>query len=377
MFTFKLLMNFTIIIQLVIFAISVILIRKNHCPGFYLLLAISTIFVFGKSDNLFQHTGFVLDHPNLFLIGAWSFQLLGPVIYLYVRQRLEPDFYFTAKMALHGLWVLPSILYFYSNWWGLDSLAKIEKYSGGGFENLTSQIIYPVFADCVLIFYLGMAAFKLKTQGVQLQQWFSTIEDKILSAIRTLITTFLGISLIHVTWLVLSYFYPNEHISMGLIIIQLSFQLILINGLYIEFMTHSTPDTFDNLGELSAPDKRQKNKTKLSASETKSLTKKLDKVLRDQDLHLNPNLSIVDLAKPLKVHAKTLSELINVHYQCNFFELINRQRIDFAKQQIKQNPTKNLLQIAFDSGFNTKSTFNSAFKRYTNLTPSAYKKSIK
>nr|WP_247666498.1 helix-turn-helix domain-containing protein [Aquimarina sp. MMG015] len=72
------------------------------------------------------------------------------------------------------------------------------------------------------------------------------------------------------------------------------------------------------------------------------------------------------------------SQIINEHFNLNFFELINKYRIEEAKELLKGEKHKkfNIIDIAYEVGFNNKVTFNKSFKKYNNITPSEYVKSL-
>ncbi len=94
--------------------------------------------------------------------------------------------------------------------------------------------------------------------------------------------------------------------------------------------------------------------------------------------HLRRNLTLKDLADQLSMPTYRLSELINNELEKNFFTLINELRVEEAKQRISSGEYSNLTlsAIGFDSGFNSKSTFQALFKKFTGMTPSQYKKAM-
>jgi len=90
--------------------------------------------------------------------------------------------------------------------------------------------------------------------------------------------------------------------------------------------------------------------------------------------YLRTDLSLGDLAGDLAISVKHLSFVINSTLRSNFYDFINRYRIDHSKRLLDEAGDRTILQIAYDVGFNSKSTFNSAFKKQTGLTPSEYRR---
>jgi AraC-like DNA-binding protein len=91
---------------------------------------------------------------------------------------------------------------------------------------------------------------------------------------------------------------------------------------------------------------------------------------------LEPELTIYKLAEELKVPRHHLSQVINEKAQKSFFDFINSYRIEEVKKLLAdpKMANRNILGIALDCGFNSKATFNAAFKKFTGMTPSAYQK---
>ena len=94
--------------------------------------------------------------------------------------------------------------------------------------------------------------------------------------------------------------------------------------------------------------------------------------------YLEPDLTLVTLAKMLNTSREELSETINKGYKLRFNEFINQYRIEEFKARIAQGMHKqlSLLSSAYECGFNSKATFNRAFKKTTDLSPSEYLKTI-
>ncbi|MCP4218462.1 MAG: helix-turn-helix domain-containing protein, partial [bacterium] len=114
----------------------------------------------------------------------------------------------------------------------------------------------------------------------------------------------------------------------------------------------------------------------LDRAQSQKVLLKLTLLMEQEKRYRDSNLSIAKLAKELYVSVHFLSQLINEKTQKNFFDFINEYRIEEIKEQLKDpsQAKRPVLEIAFDSGFGTKSSFNRYFKKLTGQTPSQYRK---
>ena len=94
--------------------------------------------------------------------------------------------------------------------------------------------------------------------------------------------------------------------------------------------------------------------------------------------HLNFDITIATISEKLNLKERQLSEVINKYRKENFYEFINKYRIDEAKQLLKENDYKKMtiLEVVYASGFNSKSVFNLSFKNQTGMTPTQYRQSF-
>ncbi|MEM6647798.1 MAG: helix-turn-helix transcriptional regulator [Bacteroidota bacterium] len=98
-------------------------------------------------------------------------------------------------------------------------------------------------------------------------------------------------------------------------------------------------------------------------------------VLQDERVFTNPELTLQDLADRLGISAGYLSQIIKAHERTTFFEFVNRYRVEAVKQKLVSADYQHytIMGVALESGFKSKSTFNTVFKKFTGQTPSAYK----
>lgn len=107
----------------------------------------------------------------------------------------------------------------------------------------------------------------------------------------------------------------------------------------------------------------------------KSLYDDLLEYLVSSEEYLNPDLTLLLLSDKTSIPRNELSGIINEFSGGNFYNLINMLRIEKSKELLISPGKKTILEIAHQVGFNNKATFNSAFKKFTNMTPSSYKNS--
>jgi len=106
------------------------------------------------------------------------------------------------------------------------------------------------------------------------------------------------------------------------------------------------------------------------------LEEQLNQYMVNEKAFLNENLRLSDVAKEMSISTNELSFFINNTYQKNFYKYVNDYRIAYACKLLKDETYNKytIVAIGFESGFNSKSTFNQVFKEQTNQTPSAYRK---
>ncbi|MGL1886218.1 MAG: helix-turn-helix domain-containing protein [Reichenbachiella sp.] len=152
------------------------------------------------------------------------------------------------------------------------------------------------------------------------------------------------------------------------------YPIMLIIAVILYYMSLQVIINDRFLFDIKAITKR-KNFT-LEEVDGKNLLKQLTFLMNEEKPFLDGNISLIALAGSLDVNPKALSFVINEHIHKNFNNYINDWRIEEVKKRLNDNEYNQLkmLTVAFDCGFNSKSTFNLAFKKATGLSPSEYRK---
>jgi AraC-like DNA-binding protein len=155
--------------------------------------------------------------------------------------------------------------------------------------------------------------------------------------------------------------YPQ---NVSIILLFIFANMILYKGL-------KQPEIFAGINQ-----RKPNGKPMLDETNYNRYLKQLEIVMENEKPFLSPNLSLNELAGQLSISPRYLSDLINRSFKQNFFDFINTYRIEEAKKMLSfdDSRTRTVLEILYDSGFNSKSAFHVAFKKNTGITPTEYRR---
>lgn len=316
---------------------------------------------------------------------------MGPVIYFYTQSLLNPSFKLSKKDIFH---FLPGIFYLLIivSFWVYDKFifGNYHFYKDGMDKDFESWYQYSGFISMTIYFVLSILYYnKYKKLIVQVT---SNADTLLFRWIRNYLFAFLSMIGIRLAFTLLSIIFPQLDSYQGTWWFFLMFSLVLY---YIAVTGYSNSvsskisfrmSVFDK-NPILLTDNSDSNKDEeavididheLVAPETspeiEGWKSKIEEVLLIEKLYQNPELTLTDIAKKLNTNAAVISKAINQGFKMNFNDLINNYRVEAVKKMLKQGEQKKstLLGIAFDCGFNSKATFNRAFKKNTGSTPKEY-----
>lgn len=149
--------------------------------------------------------------------------------------------------------------------------------------------------------------------------------------------------------------------------------LLLLIFSFLLFHTMKTNIQFDSeeIEPAQVPSQPDADDTLLA----EQVFKTIDAIIVNELLYQQPRLSLNDLVDKTELSSKEISWAINIAAGKNFCEYINQLRVEEVKREIEHQHSQklNLMAIAYQAGFNSKSTFNAVFKKVTGLTPSQFK----
>lgn len=322
----------------------------------------------GVFDGVAYGTGLYARYPQWALVANLFSLLLGPLLYLYTRSLLYNDFRLRWLDSLHALPFFAVLLWLQ---WGYQQLPPAEQQTivdsaltyGG-----TPLIIGTLLAYAQVFTYLALAYRTLYAYRRRLRDQFSDLEHRNVSWLSFTLGGFgllLVVSILQNT----ARFALSTHMYNGSLILT---ALMLLGFMtLVLFKSLKQPELFAGIAE-DAPDARL---TSAVPTTLQDEADRLQQFMEAQQPYLTPSLTLQDLSDALNRPPRLISQTINTVFEQNFFDYVNSYRIDDAKRLLAHpDETKTtILEVMYRVGFNSKSSFNTAFKKFTDMTPTQYK----
>jgi len=357
--------------QLILFIFFLLNKSKNRISNFYLVaffisqfLSISNHFISSQKEF------FVPISPHIFYIGLPFPFLWTPFFYFYIKSLLFSDFQFKAKHLIH---LVPFAFYF---------VITLLSFHIQGFEEKTHIIInselfsvnFGIIANVLVSLQISIY---LVIVFVMRNHYKKNLNNK-QSTINPKQNTWLNIF----TYGYLIAFLITIACRIGLLIngnqkdlfVFISFFSFFIYFILLFTKAIANPDIF-----LKIEEKPEVKTNSIPKQEAHILLMRVNDYMTFNEPYLNPELSLKQLASELKIPERLLSGVINQYRDQNFYDFINDYRISKAKNLLTNSASKKktVLEILYESGFNSKSTFNQVFKKHTGLTPTEFKQAHK
>jgi AraC-like DNA-binding protein len=334
----------------------------------------------------------------LFYVPFQHLYFIGPVVFCYVQSLLNPSFTFSKKMAWH---FVPGILYllFSAVMFITDKLVLKEYYflANGADPDFDAWYQYTGFISMLVYFILSLRYYNLyRKMIVQLisyagQVSFRWIRNFLLAFLLMLIVRFVFDLLIIAVpalgnywgtwWYYLSFAIIFYYIAItgysNAIETKLSFKvqhlLTYKPQLLLQFQPRPQA-TYNTITEDAVFEEIDTEATKTSFENSFPLQdwkQKISALFTAEKIYEDPELSLTDLSKRLQTNPSILSKIINQGFNQNFNDFVNAYRVKAVQQKLLagEQQTQTLLGIAYDCGFNSKATFNRAFKKETGSSP--------
>ena len=296
---------------------------------------------------------FNIDMSSIKGIGFSFGFLFGPLLYLYTRSVTVKEFKYGKKLSVHFL------LY------GIVFFIKLFHL------NFVLSFEYPLL-HAQTFTYMIACIVAIMNYREEIKKYYSAIENLNLTWLLYVVGAFFLMWMIDLLNFLL-YTFTDVGITILSILTLLSITINFVFSILIFFKAIRNPEVFSDIYETVKTIKYEQSR--LTQSEKQEYTTMLKKYFKEYQPYLNPRLSISDVAKQVRIPVKDLSQIVNESLQKNFYDFINSYRIEEAKQMLlsEKGDKKTVLEILYEVGFNSKSAFNTAFRKYTGYTPTEFR----
>ncbi|WP_299256965.1 AraC family transcriptional regulator [uncultured Aquimarina sp.] len=328
-------------------------------------LLIHSFFII-RISILIANYEYYLPH-TLYLSASFSF-LYGPLIYFYFK-RVVKKYQFKLRDLLH---LIPTVIFFIILFpiYSLPQEEKLRMILNNERPYLSVLVIFKITS---LVAYITLMVIMYVT-SIKKNENLAKRERNWLRNIVVLCAVYVvayAVYAVHINQFILrGFLFYLQIISMSLL------------ALYISYTSYARLLLFENSKGIIKRKTKIKfdkyRKSNLTESLSVELKEKLLVLLDEEKVYLQNDITLQKLADYLNTTRNNASQIINEHFGLNFFELINTYRIREAKEILKNEKSKNLnlIEVAYEVGFNNKVTFNRSFKKYNHTTPSEYVKSL-
>lgn len=311
-------------------------------------------------------------------IHAYVLGYLGALLfYFYVKAVSEGDFQWSWKRyGVHLFPFLGAFLILAVNLYpfaAVERLAICERIMMNDHPLWFESIYYGLFL-AVFPYYLYKTYLLLRQHDEYILTKFSYLEDISLGWLNRFFWIELATWAAFVLFEVMgSYWFsllPTLGMQMSFIVLMLGILYLGIYGLreqgvFVDAAIESEEETVTSIG--------------LTPEKVEAHVHCLRQYMMAEKPYLEPKITIAELSHRTQIPINQLSKVINEQLGVNFFDFINSYRVEEFKQLVHDNRFEHftLLGLAFEAGFNSKSTFNAIFKKFTEQTPSEYVRQLR
>jgi len=359
------------------FLILLVIGKKNKTNADRYLAAIFTVYGLTIGGAYIETFNLNNGFPFIHLMNvSWLFLLLhGPFLWFYVKSLTNPLFRFRHYHLLHFIPFLLFSIFHFSDFIRLSADEKLSIIQNELFrDSILFRIAIPTVGISNLTYNI-VALFLLQKHRVNIQNQFSNIEDIDLKWLRTLVIAALVIFGINIFLFNLNTIKP---IAGYYEISGFAYAFASVYVLYLGFFGVRQGKIFSDYSYFGADGKKvlinHHTNTVNDRNEYSETISKLTRLMEYEQPYMDPEINLAKLSGLMQIKPELLSEVLNTALQQNFYDFINKHRIEEFKIQCLNKDKKHLsiLGLAYECGFNSKAAFYRAFSKFEGTSPTEY-----
>jgi AraC-like DNA-binding protein len=313
---------------------------------------------------------------NIFFFGNAAMLLEGALLFLYVQSLTKKGFQLQRKHLLHLIPLVIYAIYAYILYYQYDDLTKYRLIVSLEIFNHWSFKYFYLIRDSVRIGYGIAGIYALFEYQAVIRGKFSEIQRIDMQWLVSIVVGFL----LYRAWMFIESLYSCVFLIAHGDSTPQYIHIMNMSGLLSGYVACLLIITLVFFGLRYSLILEGVDYVLSTGNENRSMNldwrtaKKLSDYMEEKKPYLEHNITIDELSHKMSIPTKTLSLLLNRHFGKNFFEYINSYRVEAAKQMLSSKNAKSIVDIMYESGFSSKSSFNDCFKRIVGVTPREYRK---
>lgn len=360
----------------------------NRILGIVTLIWGLVLMVFALKDQ-----GLYIKFPHLLWVFDQTLFLLFPLLFLHVKYLLTRLQKFRTWDMLHFIpFILSIIVHF--QFFLLPAEIKYEMLENPSRVFILIEMISNEVLAVQGVIYSIMSLRMIWSYKKKIRNYVSTIEKDIINVLN------IGISLNLISWSIgiIGIHLEYLNVPIGFDFFAYTYLVLVIVIYVISYAVFKSPEIFkideseirerrilrpvpgaDSTDQKTSKIRKEETETYIDTADNEELAindlnEKLIKYMLEEKPHLNPELTLPELATNLEFSRNQLSGIINQVHKKNFYEFVNEYRVDEVKRLMNDPANKHLkmISLAYDAGFNSKASFYRIFKQLTKMTPSEY-----
>jgi len=377
-FNFHDIILLTTIYQCLLFAFLIFAVKHDRKSDFFLIGFLLTqaaipMHILVNYGEEFRFIALELS-PNLYKFFEIAYWLEGPLLLCYTRSLVYKNYKLQKFDLIYLIPLAVYLVYITITFYLLSDTNKVDFLYSHDTAN-ASFLHHSIgfIREALRVAFSVLCIIEIKRCRQQIRNRYSSIEKIDLGWLNLLVISF-------------------SFVRIWALLVSLSIILSVHAGIKINFANLGLFGNYATLGLVTGliyfgirfssifEGMENESSTEIAQSQTtqeidKDTIKFIENYMQTEKPFLANILTLEQLATQMEMPPRTLSNIINRHFERNFFEFINEYRIEEAKKQLAnpENKSRTIIDIMDQSGFNSKATFNTFFKKLVGVTPSQYR----
>lgn len=337
-----------------------------------LLVVVLLSIAAGYAELFLYGAGVTVQHPRYAYLGTLISVVQPPALYLYTKSLMYRGFEITPRHSVHLIPFIAAAAVFLFGYYLQPTDVKARILLDQDLPGMPTSLPLALVIHGVFLSYLIYSVIVLRRFTASVKNIFSDIESKQMSWLKLLLSGYAVVWAVSLAYCLSFYVFKCAAETGYVLMFAGVTGFIFINMLVIHALKQSA--IFSGLTKEETELLEVAEASEETVAPTIEQKSRVEQFMENERPFLNANLSLNQLARQMGMSPRDLSFVINRGFDKNFFDFVGDYRIRYATVLLDRlEAGKTVIEVMYESGFNSKSVFNTAFKQKTGMTPTQYR----